>query len=201
MTVQVRSFQLVSRWLLKSGLATALFLSVPQTAAASAPPTAAPPIALRSLLRPELLIPELPAVGGGELYLPVDREVYLVLRLGERRVYVYEGDQVRASYRVAIGRPDYPTPVGEFEVFQMIENPVWRNPWTGEVRSAGANSALGLRWIGFTQVEEGIIGFHGTPTVSSIGQAASHGCVRMRNEDVVAMFEQVAIGTRVVVEP
>jgi lipoprotein-anchoring transpeptidase ErfK/SrfK len=58
-----------------------------------------------------------------------------------------------------------------------------------------------VRWIGFWTDGTDHIGFHGTPTLSSIGKAASHGCVRMRNEDVVALFEQVQMGTPVVVEP
>ncbi|MEC4806736.1 MAG: L,D-transpeptidase [Jaaginema sp. PMC 1079.18] len=144
-------------------------------------------------------LPELPPLGDPSLYLPAS-ETYLVLRLGERRVYVYRGDDVLASYPVAIGTSRTPTPTGEFQVFQMIENPVWQSPWTGEIKEPGPNSALGLRWIGFAQMSNGIIGFHGTPTVSSIGQAASNGCVRMYNKDVVAMFEQVDMGTRVVVE-
>jgi len=83
----------------------------------------------------------------------------------------------------------------------MIENPVWQSPWTGEVFAPGANSALGLRWIGFTELSNGIIGFHGTPTVSSIGRAASNGCVRLRNEDVLALYSHVRMGMTVIVEP
>lgn len=127
--------------------------------------------------------------------------VKLVLRLRERRVYVYRGDRVEISYPVAIGKPSTPTPTGTFQVFQMIKDPIWRNPWTGQVTRPGANSALGLRWIGFNQRPNGIIGFHGTPTVNSIGRAASNGCVRMRNEHVVELFEKVHMGATVVVEP
>lgn len=141
--------------------------------------------------------PELPPIGEADLYLPNNKTVRLVLRLGERRVYLYEGDDAIASYPVAIGKSSTPTPGGEFQVFQMIENPVWQSPWTGEVKKPGPNSALGLRWIGFAQMSNGIIGFHGTPTLSSIGHAASNGCVRMRNEDVVALFEKVEMGTPV----
>ncbi|WP_396134876.1 L,D-transpeptidase, partial [Chamaesiphon sp. OTE_8_metabat_110] len=42
-----------------------------------------------------------------------------------------------------------------------------------------------------------VIGFHGTPNVKSIGTAASHGCVRMLNRDVKAMFRLVKVGTTV----
>lgn len=148
---------------------------------------------------PSMNLPEIPPLGEPSLYLP-ESETYLVLRLGERRVYVYQGDEVLASYPVAIGTAQTPTPTGEFQVFQMIEDPVWQSPWTGEIKEPGPNSALGLRWIGFAEMSNGIIGFHGTPTVSSIGRAASNGCVRMYNKDVVAMFEQIEMGARVIVE-
>lgn len=125
----------------------------------------------------------------------------VVLRLGERRVYVYQGEQELASYPVAVGKPGWETPTGKFEVIQLVEHPQWQNPWTGEIMPPGPNTALGMRWIGFWTDGKDTIGFHGTPTVESIGYAASHGCVRMRNEDVISLFEKVAVGTPVVVEP
>jgi len=69
---------------------------------------------------------EVPPLGHADRYLPQEDVVHVVLRLGERRVYVYRGDQVQASYPVAIGKAETPTPTGTFEVFQMIENPVWQ---------------------------------------------------------------------------
>ncbi|MBD2461738.1 L,D-transpeptidase [Oscillatoria sp. FACHB-1407] len=151
----------------------------------------------------DVRIPDLPPLAAPSNYLPTieEPEPHIVLKLGQRRVYLYQGDRVLASYPVAIGRSDTPTPTGRFQVFQMIENPRWQNPWTGEVTPPGPNSALGVRWIGFTRMPNGIIGFHGTPTLSSIGRAASNGCVRMRNEDVVALFAQIEMGTTVIVEP
>jgi lipoprotein-anchoring transpeptidase ErfK/SrfK len=173
---------------------------------ASSGATLASPGALPLAVSPE---PVVPTLAGPPLGLPADylpeapkpRATHVVLRLGERRVYVYGGETVLGSYPVAIGAPDTPTPVGEYQIFQMIVDPVWKSPWTGEVHPPGPNSALGLRWIGFLTLDNGIIGFHGTPTVSSIGQAASNGCVRLRNEDVVALFDHVQMGMTVVVTP
>ncbi|MDB9528880.1 L,D-transpeptidase [Oscillatoria sp. CS-180] len=136
-------------------------------------------------------------------YLPeaVPKADRIVLRLSDRRVYVYDDERVLDSFPVAIGAPETPTPVGEFEISQMIVDPAWQSPWTGEVFAPGANSALGLRWIGFTELPNGVIGFHGTPTVSSIGRAVSNGCVRLTNEDVLALYAYVEVGMTVVVEP
>ncbi|MEL6161970.1 MAG: L,D-transpeptidase [Cyanobacteria bacterium J06627_32] len=125
----------------------------------------------------------------------------LVLSLRSRRVYLYQGEMLLSSYPVAVGTHETPTPQGEFAVSKMVVNPVWQSPWTGEVHAPGPNSALGLRWIEFASTEAGAFGFHGTPTVESIGQAASNGCVRMYNEDVVALFAQVSVGTPVLVVP
>ena len=131
-------------------------------------------------------------------YSPANASV--VLRLQERRVYLYSGEMLVSSYPVAIGTDETPTPQGQFSVGQMVVNPVWQSPWTGEVHQPGPDSALGVRWIGFASSEAGSFGFHGTPTIESIGTAASNGCVRMYNEDVTALFAQVSVGTPVIVE-
>ncbi|MEB3118669.1 MAG: L,D-transpeptidase, partial [Limnothrix sp.] len=60
---------------------------------------------------------------------------------------------------------------------------------------------LGVRWIGFWTNGDNSIGFHGTPNPELIGQAVSHGCVRMRNEDIVDLFDRVTEGMPVRVEP
>ncbi len=154
------------------------------------------------VLPSQTLNPVVPPLNDPGLFLPsLEQPKRLILRLNQRRVYLYQGEQVVASYPVAVGKEGWETPTGSFKIMQKIENPVWQDPWTGEVRSPGPNSALGLRWIGFWTDGKDVIGFHGTPTINSIGQAASHGCVRMRNEDVVALFEQVEVGTPVIVEP
>lgn len=149
----------------------------------------------------QLLTPELPSLREFDRYIPQDSRINVLLKLEHRQVYVYAGENLLASFPVAIGRPGFPTPTGEFEVFEMIINPSWKNPWTGEVEAPGPDGSLGLRWIGFVEMSNGVIGFHGTPNVASIGQAASHGCVRMRNEDVVKLYDLVRIGTPVRVEP
>lgn len=128
-------------------------------------------------------------------------ETRLVLKLKERRVYVFQGDKKVASYPVAIGKKGWETPTGQFQVIQMVEHPVWQNPWNGTIIPAGPNSPLGERWIGFWTDGKNYIGFHGTAGEHLIGQAVSHGCVRMRNKDVKALYQYIKMGTPVVVVP
>ncbi len=130
-----------------------------------------------------------------------EQPVKLRLSLSDRKVYVHKGDTVEASFPVAIGKPGWETPTGEFAVASLIDGPGWTSPFTGEVLPPGPDSPLGDRWIGFWTDGTNVIGFHGTPTRESVGQAASHGCVRMYNEDIRKMFDMVALGTPVTVEP
>lgn len=137
------------------------------------------------------------------LFLPPasPRVSLLVLKLSERRLYAYEGDREIASYPVAVGRHEWETPTGQFTVFQRIQQPAWEHPLTGEVVPPGPDNPLGDRWIGFWTDGTNSIGFHGTPDEHLIGQAVSHGCVRMRNADVIELYEKVRLGTRVLVQP
>ncbi|MEO6860496.1 MAG: L,D-transpeptidase [Microcoleus sp.] len=157
---------------------------------------------------PNLGAPELPPLSEPSQYIPQEQkaaenpieEVRLVLKLRERRVYVYHKNKVQASFPVAVGKDGWETPTGSFKVMQMIKDPVWEQPWTGELVPAGPDNPLGSRWIGFWTDGKNVIGFHGTPTPESIGRAASHGCVRMFDKDAQALFEKVAVGTPVIVE-
>jgi lipoprotein-anchoring transpeptidase ErfK/SrfK len=121
--------------------------------------------------------------------------VNLVLKLKERKVYVYKGDQVLGKYPVAIGKKTTPTPTGEWYVMEKITNPGWTNFNTGKLVKPGPKNPMGERWIGFHTDGKDMIGFHGTPDVKSVGKAVSNGCVRMFNQDVKAIFPLVEVGT------
>lgn len=147
-----------------------------------------------------LLLPhhKIPPLGGAEDFLP-RVEQRLVLDLSDRRVYLYVNDEQIAAYPVAVGRAGWETPTGEFEVFQRVADPVWQHPFTEEIVPPGPENPLGARWLGFWTDGTNFIGFHGTPQEELIGQAVSHGCVRMRNADIEVLFEQVEVGTPVIV--
>jgi lipoprotein-anchoring transpeptidase ErfK/SrfK len=129
----------------------------------------------------------------------VSANTEVVVDLSDRRVYVYRGDTVMASYPTGIGKKGWETPTGAFEIAHMQYHPVWRHPITGKVFEAGPDSPLGDRWIGFWSDGRNKIGFHGTPDDDLVGKAISHGCLRMRNPDVRMLYKQVGLGTTVVV--
>ncbi|MCT7994161.1 L,D-transpeptidase [Laspinema olomoucense] len=157
-----------------------------------------------------VLDPELPPLGEYSKFIPFEQELYpeqvtegvrLVIRLSERRVYVYRNDRIQTSYPIAVGKEGWETPTGQYEVMQMQRNPIWEHPWTGELVYPGPDNPLGPRWIGFWTDGKDLIGFHGTPNEELIGEAVSHGCVRMRNQDILSLYAQVELGTPVTVEP
>lgn len=129
----------------------------------------------------------------------VSGKTKVVVDLSDHRTYVYVGDDVIASYPIAIGKKGWETPTGSFQVMHMRHYPVWRHPITGKVFEAGTDSPLGDRWIGFWSDGRNEIGFHGTPDIDLLGTAVSHGCLRMRNSDVRLLYEQVSLGTTVLV--
>lgn len=124
----------------------------------------------------------------------------VVVRTGARRVFVYMGKTIVASYAIAVGKTGWETPPGEYRIFSKELNPVFKNFRTGKIIKPGPDNPLGVRWIGFWTDGKTQLGFHGTNQPELIGQAVSHGCIRMKNKDVVALFEKVAIGTPVIVE-
>jgi lipoprotein-anchoring transpeptidase ErfK/SrfK len=191
--------------LLKLGFSSVILLSYMQQQAVASTATEGVATNGKATLPIELVAiepPELPVLVAPDKLLPAEElSTRLVIKLSDRRVYVYQGDRVETSYPIAVGKAGWETPTGTYQVRQMIRNPSWEHPWTGKVIPPGADNPLGTRWISFWTDGRNQIGFHGTPNEELVGQAVSHGCVRMRNQDVQALFEQVAIGTPVVVQP
>lgn len=103
-----------------------------------------------------------------------------VYPLQHKLVVLLNGDRL-ATYPVAVGNPSTPTPVGEYLVTYKGKN------W---------GPAFGPRWIGLN-VPWGAYGIHGTNRPDSIGKHQSHGCIRMRNRDVIQLYDLVPAGTKV----
>ncbi len=125
---------------------------------------------------------------------------FIVVDLSERRLYLYRNGKVIRTYRVAVGRFDFPTPVGDWKVIGKRKNPIWRNPhmnWSKDMPEfipPGPSNPLGPRAL---DLSAPLVRIHGTPQIGSIGHAASHGCIRMYPWDVIELFDLVRVGTPV----
>ncbi|MBW4656064.1 MAG: L,D-transpeptidase [Kaiparowitsia implicata GSE-PSE-MK54-09C] len=132
----------------------------------------------------------------------VGEPLLIEIHLGDRRLTLYQGDTAIKQYPVAVGREGWQTPTGEFEVTQMIPDPAWQHPFTGDVILGGTpENPLGRYWIGFWTDGTNWVGMHGTPNPETVGTAASHGCIRLYNQDIEELFALVQPGTPVVVVP
>lgn len=114
----------------------------------------------------------------------------IVVSIPDRKLVVMNGARVLKVYDVAVGKPSTPSPRGEFRIVNKISNPTYYKP--GVVMGPGRSNPLGTRWMGLSERGYGI---HGTNVPSSIGKAASHGCIRMRQSDLEELFEMVTPGT------
>jgi lipoprotein-anchoring transpeptidase ErfK/SrfK len=123
----------------------------------------------------------------------------IVIRRGSHRLYVYNVMRYWRSFPVAVGRPEFPTPLGHFTIVVKQRNPWWYPPDSSWAAGAspippGPGNPLGTRWMGLSAWG---IGIHGTPDAASVGYSASHGCIRMRIPDAEWLFDRVRIGTHV----
>ncbi len=137
-----------------------------------------------------------PEVTGDEVtteyptYLTLDRATY-TLRL-------WKDLKLAKTYTVAVGQEGLETPEGLYHLQDKQVEPTWHVPesdWAGSLAGQsippGPSNPLKARWMG---IYEGA-GIHGTEETSSLGSAASHGCVRMSVPDVEELYDQVEVGT------
>jgi lipoprotein-anchoring transpeptidase ErfK/SrfK len=117
----------------------------------------------------------------------------IVVSLTEKRLAVYEGDQLIIAANVAIGKPETPTPTGEFYAYWVRRTTAKQKPGWGEF-------VIGLSGFGNNKnYGEGRIGIHGTDNSSSIGTPASSGCVRVTNEVIRQLQKTIFLGTPVTI--
>jgi lipoprotein-anchoring transpeptidase ErfK/SrfK len=116
----------------------------------------------------------------------------IVVSIPDRKLALLENGHLIRIYSVAVGAPQSPSPSGEFQIVQRLENPTYFHP--GVVIAPGPANPIGTRWIGLNVKGFGI---HGTNRPGSIGKNASHGCVRLRNRDMEDLFARVRVGDRV----
>ncbi|HEY9230300.1 MAG TPA: L,D-transpeptidase [Gemmatimonadaceae bacterium] len=123
-----------------------------------------------------------------------DPPMRIAVSLSARQLKVIEGGDVVQTYGIAIGRPSHPTPTGSFRTGVIDWNPSWTPPpsdWARnkEYQPPGSpdNPMQGVK-IYFRAPYYFI---HGTNNPGSIGEAASHGCIRMTAEDATALARRI----------
>ena len=144
-----------------------------------------------------LLTKPVPAEVTPENYGPV-----VIIFRDSKRLTLFSGPSPIRTFQVATGQAQYPTPTGNFAIATMQRDPWWIPPtdseWAKDAKPIppGPGNPLGTRWMGLTAP---LVGIHGTPDAASIGYSASHGCIRMRVPEAEALFNEVNVGTPVLI--
>ena len=123
---------------------------------------------------------------------PVDddrRNRVVLVSLVDRKLAVIDNGVVIATFQVAVGARVSPSPSGEFTIVSRVANPTYYHH--GTVIPTGKDNPVGTRWVGLSLKGYGI---HGTNAPRSIGRAASHGCIRLRNRDIEQLFTMLRVG-------
>ncbi|GGE73479.1 L,D-transpeptidase [Priestia taiwanensis] len=124
-------------------------------------------------------------------------QMIIINKVNNQLYYFDDGTLIR-QFPVATGKEDTPTPEGAFTLANKIKN----RPWYKEnIPGGAANNPLGKRWLGLKVGHNRghMYGIHGNIRESSIGKYVTNGCIRMHNNDVYWLFNQVAVGTPVIV--
>ncbi len=131
-----------------------------------------------------------------------DFDQILLVRIGENTLYLYENGKITNQWPIATGQPEYMTPTGMYSVTEKRYLPTWVNPapdtWGASMPASippGPSNPLGLRALNWSAPA---IRFHGTSATYSLGFNASHGCVRLSNEDVIRLYDTIDVGTPIV---
>jgi lipoprotein-anchoring transpeptidase ErfK/SrfK len=120
-------------------------------------------------------------------------DMRLEVNLAQRELYVYRGGQRVATHPVAVGSEEWPTPTGEWSVGQVVWNPRWIPPqeeWAEdeETKEPGdPENPLGRAQLVYSAPNS----VHGTNAPASLGQAVSHGSIRVSNEVAMELARQV----------
>src|SRR5919109_2279167 len=133
----------------------------------------------------------------------VGRVPVIVIARDSKRLLLYRGTRLQATFPIATGQASYPTPIGNFSIVLKERDPWWNPPnsdWAKGLKPVppGPGNPLGTRWMGLSAP---YIGVHGTPDAASIGYSASHGCIRMHVPHAEWLFERVSVGTPVFIVP
>jgi hypothetical protein len=119
----------------------------------------------------------------------------IAIDLSERELKFFRRGKLVYDLTIAVGAPSTPTPTGRYYVNQRLIAPDPTGPHGPAALGISAFSPVLIHWP-----QGGPIAIHGTNNPDSIGKAASNGCLRLPNRQLIRLFEQTPAGTPVVIK-
>jgi lipoprotein-anchoring transpeptidase ErfK/SrfK len=138
------------------------------------------------------------SLGQSLKYTPKDFRI--VVERSKCRLFLYEKDGLFKRYYVGLGMPGHETVLGKYTIGNKQKDPVWHKPGGVPIAAGDPANELGTRWMPLVPAEPGLptdLGIHGTIAPETIGQYKSHGCPRMRKEDVEELYDLIVRSTPV----
>lgn len=123
---------------------------------------------------------------------------FIIVNKTTNRLAFFNDSKLVMDVPVATGVTKELTPEGEFTIIVKAKDPYYRKK---DIPGGDLRNPLGARWIGFDArgTDGRTYGIHGTNNPASIGHYVSNGCIRMLNEQVIKLFDQVPIGTKILI--
>lgn len=158
-----------------------------------------------ALRNPDRIFPGQRLVIDNAHIVPAGLDDGVLINIPQRMLFLLRAGVVEAAYPAGLGRPDWPTPEGDFRIVQRETDKTWIVPQSiqEEMRAEGKDvvtevppgpdNPLGAHWLGLSLWGCGI---HGTIAPSSVYHFRSHGCIRLHPDDIAALYEAVRPGTR-----
>lgn len=119
----------------------------------------------------------------------------IVIDLSQRQLMVYRRGSLQATFPVAVGRPGLATPTGTYFVTMKLKQSDPSGPYGVLALGTSAFQPKLSSWPG-----GGVVGIHGTNEPRLIGKAVSHGCVRMKNADILKVSSLVPAGSPIIIQ-
>jgi L,D-transpeptidase-like protein len=119
----------------------------------------------------------------------------LQAQLHTHRLILRKKGRLVASFPAAVGRSLLPTPTGRYYLVELLKQPDPNGPYGPYAFGTSAFSKVLYHFGG----GPGQIGIHGTDEKGSIGRSVSHGCIRLRNGDIVRLAHELPLGTPVTI--
>jgi lipoprotein-anchoring transpeptidase ErfK/SrfK len=133
------------------------------------------------------VIPKAPAEDSNKLHLVAD--------LSEKWLKMYEADTLVWQYPISDGTAGYPTPAGEYKIRRLVWNPRWTPPpnaeWAKKYKAQAPGTSANPMKVAKIFFREPDYYIHGTAETGRLGNAASHGCLRMDPEHIAEVARYV----------
>ncbi len=129
---------------------------------------------------------------------PLQGDPFIIVNKKTNELAFIHDGAIQYVKPVATGKRPASTPEGLFTIVVKAENPYYRKQ---NIPGGSPANPLGTRWIGFDalQTDGRTYGIHGTNRPETIGRHLSSGCIRMLNRDVEQLYEQIPLGTKILI--